>query len=412
MHPRRYLASFLAISSVALGWILALNIALDPDGVLTALDVKRIKPTELEVIYGSNGIYPVSTANREGKALNVRWYKPDVVALGSSNIATYFETRHPALKRWSQRPAFNFAFAGATAFELEEALRHVTALKRPRLVVIGLEFYMFGAQRWTYVPWTLENFPMAYRSTYTSELVRLAVPKLLTWSGPLTKLKELVRHVSAAELAGSAAGRRKLHDVDRIQIAALYPADMPYTFFDKKGRSSIDALKRLIAFAQQNGIELRIMISPHNVRQYELIRALGLWPTYAQWLRELAAIADAANSGKSCQERIEILNFGEYQPINIDLNFRKEPETAGRPTIFERFDDSFHYNPDTASVVIGETLNRDPCAPLEGGLAAALTGDTVEPHIADTEEARTRFAAAHPDEIADVVSLVSELNRR
>jgi hypothetical protein len=408
MPPRRYLASLLAISSVTLGWIVALNVALDSDGVLTALDIKRSKPGELEILHGSRGWYPVSTGNRDGKALNVRWYKPDAVALGSSDIASYFDTEHPALRRWSERPAYNFGFAGATAFELEEALRHVTALRKPRLAVVALEFYMFGARRWSNASWTLETFPMAYRSTYRTELIKLAIPRMLSWSGPVTKLKELVRHVSAAELEEQAAARRRLHDVDRTQIAALYEPGTPYVFTDTNGRSSIDALRRLIAFARQNRIELRMMVSPHHVRHYEIIRALGLWPRYLEWLRELATVADTANSVSACEERLEILNFGEYRPFNIDLNFR----TGSQRAIFERFDDSFHYNQASSFLLMGELLARDPCAPSVGGLAAALTPASVEAHIVEAEEERAAFAAAHPDEIADVASLVAGFTRR
>jgi hypothetical protein len=360
------------------------------------------------VLVGSKGWFPAFSADRPGKALNIRWYKPDVVAFGSSNVATYFDTRHPALQRWSERPAYNFGLAGLTAFELEQALHHAVALKRPRLVIIALEFYMFGAQRWDGAPWTLDHFPMAYSPTYRSELVKLILPRILSWSGPIAKLKRIVQSASAEELDQSTAVRGKLHDIDRTQISALYPAGTRFTFEDPKGRSSIDALKRVIAFAQQNGIELRIMVSPHHAREYEIIRALSLWPMYEEWLRELSSAADEANEGKECRGRIEILNFGEYRPLNIDLKLRPASERG----VFERFDDSFHYNDETSHVLIEELLTRDPCAPSVHGGAVALTGDTVKAHIVEMTEARARFALIHRDEVADVVTLVSDMARR
>ena len=404
MLPRGYLASLLALSALGLGWVMALNVAVDPDGVLTALELKRVDRSGEAEIVGSKGWYPVLSADRPGKALNIRWYKPDVVAFGSSNIATYFDTAHPVLKRWSERPAYNFGLPGLTAFELEDALRHATALRRPRLAIVALEFYMFGARRWKDAPWTLDRFPMAYRPTYRSELVKLAMPKILSWSGPIAKIKEAIRHVSAHELEAGTASRSKLRDIDRTQIPALYQPGTPYTFLDDNGRSSIDALRRVIAFAQQNGIELRMMVSPHHVRQYEIVRALGLWPLYEQWLRELAAAADAANASATCEQWIEILNFGEYQPLNIDLNFRA---ATGRG-VFEHFDDSYHYSSEISSVLFGELLTREPCAPASGR-GIALSRDTVEAHIAETAERRRGFALAHPAEVADVTALIAGL---
>jgi hypothetical protein len=383
------------------------NIRFDPDGVLTALEIKRIKLDDEAVLVGSKGWFPAFSADRPGKALNIRWYKPDVVAFGSSNVATYFDTRHPALQRWSERPAYNFGLAGLTAFELEQALHHAVALKRPRLVIIALEFYMFGAQRWDGAPWTLDHFPMAYSPTYRSELVKLILPRILSWSGPIAKLKRIVQSASAEELDPSTAVLGKLHDIDRTQISALYPAGARFTFEDPKGRSSIDALKRVIAFAQQNGIELRIMVSPHHAREYEIIRALSLWPMYEEWLRKLGGAVEAANKGKGCWERIEILNFGEYRPLNIDLKLRSIAERS----IFERFDDSFHYNEDTSHLLIDEMLTRDPCRPSINGVAIALSRDTVDEYIAEMREARGRFASGHPDQVADVKALVAGLAR-
>jgi len=101
-----------------------------------------------------------------------------------------------------------------------------------------------------------------------------------------------------------------IHRADREQTTALYRPALQFLFANKDGETTFDALRSTIALVQRERIALDLYLTPHHARAYELIRAIGLWPKYRAWLRELAAIADTTGA---C-----ILDFGSYSDLTTD----------------------------------------------------------------------------------------------
>jgi hypothetical protein len=369
------------------------------------------------------GLYPMSHGTREAKFYNYSWYKPKTVILGSSSVwSNNIDVFDPRLRDADGRAAFNFGIAGIMMYEVDAVFRHMVAAYKPSRVILDLEFFMFGGHRRITAGKSLDKFPLAYQSNYRWELVKVVIPKLIALEPTLQSLRTEIDNATKTFVAAAfgaeglpavlsegqqALARRRLHVIERGQIHALYWPDTPFSFEDEDGLSTLTALRNVLALARTEGIDLRIFISPHQVRAYEIIRALGLWDKYLFWLREIAKIVDDANVGRPCNEQVQVLDFGAYKPFNLDLTFINVD-----PPLYRSYGDSFHYYTNTGKTIIDLLLSASACKEQDSEIATNLSRDRIERHIAAIEEARARFAAEHPDEVADVVALVRSLTNR
>jgi hypothetical protein len=422
MQPGRYLISFFLCFASLLGGLAALNIHHDPSGLLTAIGLKNPQPSANDRAIAPLGFYPMPHGSREAKFYNYLWYKPKTVVLGSSNVWSYIDVFDPRLRDTDGRPAFNFGVAGILMYEVDAVVRHAVAAHKPNRVILDLEFFMFGGHRRIMAGKSLDKFPLAYQPNYRWELAKIVAPKFIALEPTLQSLRTGIESAAKAFVAAAfgaeglpvalseeqqAVARRRLHVIERGQIHALYRPDTPFSFEDEDGLSTLTALRNVLALARTEGIELRIFISPHQARAYEIIRALGLWDKYLFWLREMVKIVDDVNTGRPCNEQVQVLDFGAYKPFNLDLTF-----IDVEPPLYRSYSDSFHYYTNTGKTIIGLVLAASACNEQNSKIATVLSPDRIEQHIAAMEEARARFAAEHPDEVADVVALVRGVANR
>ena len=352
---------------------LALNIGHDTTGVLAALSMKRVKPTFVDRWNAAYGQFPMPGGQREAKVLNSIWYRPQVALFGSSNVWSYVNPFFPALHQPDGRAAYNFGVPGVTMFEINAAFRHVLALGNLRRAVVGLEFFMFAGNRT--IPGAIDTMPLAFQPQYRDKLWGYVSRYLLSMAALQKSLPAARRGLVPAAFATEAAPpqvldderlRGLIYEADRQQTIGLYRSDRPFVFMDEEGRSTLDALRSMVTLAQREGIRLDLYLTPHHARAYELIRAIGLWPKYRAWLRELAAIADETGA---C-----IVDFGSYSELTTDTG-----AATGPSAVFRTHGDSIHMSTELATRVI-DSLGAGSCsARLEGG--ALLSGRTIEGYL-------------------------------
>jgi hypothetical protein len=153
----------------------------------------------------------------------------------------------------------------------------------------------------------------------------------------------------------------------------------------------------MITLAQREGIRLDLYLTPHYARAYELIRAIGLWPKYRAWLRELATIADETGA---C-----IADFGSYSDLTTDTR-----AAAGPSAVFRTHGDSIHMGHELAKQIV-DSLGAGSCsAKLEGG--TLLSERTIDSYLELVEARRDRFARANPSFTADVAALARTFPHR
>lgn len=457
---------FAAIAVGTIAVILLLS-AFDTSGYVEALHKQREDIPAGIMHLGSLGIYPLRDGNREAKLFNSAWYKPETVIVGRSNVWSNIDTLNPGLKQSDGRPGFNFGVAGVSIDEFAPILRHLEEDKTVKKVIFDLEFYMFNAERIANPVINIQgkkesiiDFPRSDERFATGHKFSLAATRLMTLKTTGDALFSLLAHLQNTIASGlsaignminsvparlkppkavrdalflwlsnlqssvathlsrpevapvpvaedrqttlSAGRRALLSSVDRIQLRILYT---PNFAFEAPGYgSAFDHLRAAIDETKRRDLELRIFLSPHHARTYEILHALGRWPAYEEWLRQLTNIIAGYNKGRPCQKHIVLLDFPAYSAITTDMTEAGKNDYG----VYKYFGDSFHYRTQLGTMLIDSVTSYDACAPTSSDTAVPLLPHTIDAHIAAINQRRADFIRAHPDVPEETEALVSQ----
>ena len=117
-----------------------------------------------------------------------------------------------------------------------------------------------------------------------------------------------------------------------------------YFFEDNDtGRSSLREFREIVTLCKRNGIDLFLFISPTHASQTEVIRALGLWPVFEQWKRDLVGILDDEYENL----KYRLWDFSGYNSIT------SKNVPTGR---MREYKDSSHYYPVVGDMVLSKIM--------------------------------------------------------
>ncbi len=440
--PQHYVLTVLAVTVVLLTSIPAVNIAVDPYGYARLVGWRPANPNDAEASFAAGGAWPAPSGTREAKMLNVAYYQPQSVVFGSSTVWSHIDTGYAPLRGADGRPAFNFGLAGVSLREMEAAFAHVLALRPPARVLLGLEFYMFSADKAT-SPGFFE-LPMAQRQDYSGQLKRFVSSRLFTaectfesqaqlWAPVTKRLRALaggralfrqpgpnfgigvgagLRPVDAVS-ASPGPGRtrddflRLMLDGDRVIISGLYPPPgQPFRFVDDAGWSSLEAVRRMVALARQHRVDLRIYLSPHHARAYEAIRLMGWWPKFEAWQRGLVEILAEDAAAHAAEPAIPLWDFGGYTSVTLDPVVTSV-DSAG----YSRFHDAIHFATAVGYMVIDRLLPTAAAQPMPDDFGVRLTASTVDYHLAAVRQTQQHYGVANQAEVSAVSEMLKSLGR-
>lgn len=444
-EARRYLLSVLAMVVVLLISVPAMNIAVDPLGYARLAGWRPANPSEAELSFAAGGAWPVPDGTRAAKMLNVAYYQPQSVIFGSSTVWSFIDAGYAPLRGADGRPAFNFGLAGVSLREMAAAFAHVVALKPPKRAVLGLEFYMFSADKATSPGFF--DLPLAQRGDYRREQTQFVSRRLFAadyayetqavlWQPFTNRVESLVgrrawlRRPAPNYGIGVGAGPRPVEpplaaaaitprqtradflkmmlDGDRVILAGLYPAPgQPFRFEDDAGWSSLDAIRRMISLARAHGIDLRFYLSPSHARSYEAIRLMGWWPEFEAWQRGLAAMVEEDARAHPDRPRIPLWDFGGFNTVTTDPVVDLPPNPAG----FARYADSIHFKTDVGYMFMDRMFETAGAQAIPPDFGVVLGGDTVDGHLARMREAQRAYTSENASDIADLAAVLESLGR-
>lgn len=445
---RGYVLAMAGFVLLLLASIPAMNVLVDPLGYARVAGWRPSSPTPTESSFAAGGAWPVPHGTREAKMLNVGHYAPQSLVFGSSTVWSYVDAGYAPLRGPDGRPAFNFGLPGVSVREMLGAFEHVVALRPPQRIVLGLEFYMFSADKADSPGFF--DLPMAQRPSYRMDLARFVGQRLLTadhTSAALAKVGEPLvsrlasvwaertkafswfpfagpnygigvgggdRPASTPAPAAPAARTARadflktMLEGDRVIIAGIYPAPgRPFRFVDDEGWSSLEAIRKMVALARAHDIDLRLYLSPNHARSYEEIRLMGWWPQFEAWERRLALILEDDARAHPSRPRVPLWDFGGYNSVTIDPVVDLPPSPAG----FARYADSIHFKTDASYMFLDRMFGTAGSQAIPGDFGTLLTGDSVETHLAGMRTAQRSYSAANADDIAEMAKVLESLGR-
>ena len=398
----------------------AMNVAMDPLGYARVAGWRPARPDAVQALFQASGAWPVPHGTRDAKILNVGLYAPTTVYFGSSTVWSYVDAGYKPIL-WDDRKAYNFGLAGANAHEIAEAFAHVVALHPPRRVIVGLEFYMFSADKPTAPGY--EDLPFAQRPSYRWDFWRFMGQHVFSaeytsasaadvWQA-ISKWTSawLSPTVSAATIDRSEPRTRAEFDammlsIDKVQVVSLYPADRPFRTVDDAGVSTLDAVRRMVALAREHDIDLRLYLSPNHARSFETIRLLGWWPQFEAWQRELAAIVSEDARAHPGARPVELWDFCCYNGVTTD-RIAELADGAG----FEHFADTIHFKTPVGYMLMNRMFGTGAAASLPADFGIRISANTIDSHLSAISDAQRVYASTHPDDVQAITQALREVGR-
>ena len=416
---------YVKLLAVSIGTILlllfAMYVTLDPYKHMALLGLKHARKSEKYNSYF--GIWPLAAGNRTDKMINVQYLKPDSSIFGSSCVFSIMDVYHPGFKQYNNRPGYNFGYAGANIGEIYHTIKHTMVIKKQQLIVVGLEFYMFAADKTPAAEFA--NIPKSYEKNYTLKRFNTLATKAFStlWiedavdhkiRAGVASLRDTIPFPKPAQTNTVVAKTNMTREdyftfllgTERMQTSALYPYRWQQFRFKNKDTDTLDSFKKIVKLARKNNSDLLVYISPNNARTYETIRAMGLWPQYKTWLHELTKIVDEDNQTNNNEKQYALWDFSQYNSVTMDTVIAHPSKTEA----FENYYDTIHYHTPVGNLVFNRIFGmKENEVPADFGVK--LTPTTIDPHLQAMDMKREQYVKAHQAEVARQIAMVNSLHQ-
>jgi hypothetical protein len=179
---------------------------------------------------------------------------------------------------------------------------------------------------------------------------------------------------------------------------APHPGPGPRYVDPRTGESTLGDLRAILDVAHRDGIDVRLVISPVHARLMEALFAAGLWEEFESWKRELVRqVREAAReAGADPFPLWDFTGYGRVQTEPI-------PPAGDRGVRLQSFWDPAHFRMEIGDRMLDRVFGTTPDP---GGFGVMLTPENLEAQLAATRDARDRWRAAHPDDVAEVHALL------
>jgi len=376
---RRYSLILLAVILVESLLFALFNLVVDPYGVMNSpiiSKVNRLKPEINDHVM----LY---------KAIAVTRIKPKVIFLGSSRTEFGLDPKHPVFA--NSPSTYNLALTGANMYPAMRYLQHAIA-NQPKLqqVVIGIDLFMFSnlseipsdfsearLGRETIVPQDALNvlFSLdAFQASRDTININKKDSKSIGYFYPDGRRDEryYVKHVY--ENKPTLLIFKEV--INKIHFRAP-EEDKNY----QVSNSLLSNFQTIVTLCKQRNIDLKVLISPSHVTEWEALRAGGIWPILEQWKRELVKIAP-------------VWDFSGYNSITT--------EAIGND--MKNYIDNSHYRKEVGDLVLNRILHyNEESVPADFGVL--LTPENIESHLDNIRSDREIWAKNNPVVVEFVLNL-------
>ncbi|MFB2922224.1 hypothetical protein [Aerosakkonema funiforme] len=376
---RRYTLILLAVILVESVLFASFNLVVDPYGVMNSAILSKVNRLKPEI---NNHVMLY-------KAISVTRIKPKVIFLGSSRTEFGLDPKHPVFG--NSPSSYNLALTGANMYPAMRYLQHAIA-NQPNLqqVVIGIDLFMFGNS---------SEIPSDFSETRL-ERQTIAPQDALNVLFSLDAFQASIDTIDINKKDSKSIGyfypdgRRD----DRYYIKHVYQNKPTLVIFkellkknhfgraepNKKYQISDSLLsnfKTIVSICKQRNIDLKVLISPAHVTEWEALRVRELWPIFERWKRELVKIAP-------------VWDFSGYNSITT--------EAIGKN--MKNYIDNSHYRKEVGDLVLNRIFQyNEESVPADFGVL--LTPENIESHVAKIVSDREIWAKDNPDVVQFVENL-------
>ena len=236
------------------------------------------------------------------KAHAIRFYKPGAIILGSSRAEYGLDPQHPA---WDSlaRPVYNLGLPNGRIEEAFFYLKHAHAHGNLKQVVLGADFFMFGDQFRTNINFHRNRLSEANIDTLDAGWFKDILNSLFTLDAINASLHTIKSQGLGKSVLYLSNGKRSTKDtwkqvrakgghnqvfLSDIRHDLLFEAGLAaFTLGEAYNKPSptLAIFSEFVQFCLEQGIELKILISPMHAYKLETLYSLGIWDLFEHWKR-------------------------------------------------------------------------------------------------------------------------------
>jgi hypothetical protein len=398
MPYRRYLAAFLFSLAVFAGAVVAFNCIVDPFGVEAFSWHLSVHRPDLP------------SYNRFYKAARLRRVHPRTIILGTSRTEFGIDPAHRALR--DAAPVLNMALNGITFSEMKEIVR-CAAAEGTRRAIVGVDFYNFNIyhelapnpEPFRCKLTTLDSlkvyatFDALKASAHAVATTALMAARHQPWRAQPIAPDGLENGPVRFDKMLATMGAHNLFLVSERDYLAqgyrFYPA-WSFSFQNAKGDSTIERFRSVVALARQEHVQLVLFFSPSHARDWETIRAAGLWNEFETLKREIVRILEE-DHGKHPQEPAFVLwDFSGYNTFTTE-----DVPPLGDFTPMRWYWESAHYKKELGDVVLDRMFTNRATSDF----GVVIDVSNVEARIREVREEQRRYHVTHAADVREIDDL-------
>lgn len=331
---------------------------------------------------------------RVTKAYQLEYLRPDALIMGSSRASTLT----PALLKQGDEVAYNAALPGATSYEMWRYLHHAFTIKKPRQVVIGLDYESFLTDDGKF-------------------LARFEQRRLAETADDLRPLRSFARHAPDywASLASAAATTKALSTYlkqksgnifysdgtwfDRHDTGSLVLVGQPgYDFIARqyfqrysatRPRYSLEYLQEILDECHSANIDVVFYISPAHNLVSTVYQYAGHGAARQQWQRDIVGLIE---SSARRHNRAPYVLWG-FEDNAIVAGDPAQGAQAGAIA----FKDGLHFSVEFGNAVIRQIIHAGA-----DKLGTPLNSASIDAYLETTSAHLATYQQEQPERIAQL----------
>jgi len=409
----RYCVIAASTAAALLALVVGINLVVDPFGTYRLVELEGVNLQKPAVHHRVRLV----------KANEVRQVRPRGIVLGTSRSHLGLRPSHEG---WDPeaRPVYNLAFDGATTKEMYHYLVHAHTVRPLRQVVLGLDTYHAtlapATTRPDFDPYLLDSPGFGVPALIRSDLRILS--SLDTARASLATLgaqndRQPQWFAADGQRLGDVFFRRPgepfeqlgprgyFEEIDRLEVgfkrAGRLAASAGGTARPATSETSLDYIKRIVAFCRAERIDLRVIVVPEHVHQLEITAALGEWRAIEEAKRAIVSLLTEDAAQHPDAPPIPLWDFTGYSSVTTEAL----PPSGSRAEM-RFYWDSSHFKSIVGDFVLDRVfgLNDGRTAPPDFGVR--LTASTIESALAQVRAEQLAYRRANPEEAAWIRTLV------
>jgi hypothetical protein len=411
--PKSFIKIFWVMLLLIPCFVILLNIIVDPFWVFRIVEIKGFNAVRSQFI---NKV-------RMSKAASVCRLKPTAAIFGTSRAELGIGPQHPSLQKYDN--VYNVAMAGSGIRELFQTLKHTYygSGKRLKLAIIGLDFLMFNMNREKVVIGTEvldydENRLLLSEDDSCFKTFLYDIDSFLFRKATLATIhtlasqscmdihlangqRDLVKnalHTGMPKVGHrSAFIANEKYYMEKIWTAGAEQRYCTRSFSDNT--STLDVFRDMVAFARNNGIELKFYSSPTHVRLLIAIREAGLWSQLEEVKRNLVKILKEDALQHPLASPFELWDFMTFNSVTTEA----VPIANDKSSNMKWHWETSHFKKEAGDRVLDRLMHyQDSHRKVPDDFGVLLNANNVESLLKKLLIDSREYDRQYPNDVAEV----------